>query len=51
LPSLAVGLNALATENTFHWLLPKSKSFYVSSFQAYILDPAKVLGMKSFKGF
>jgi hypothetical protein len=39
LPSLSIRLNTLVTTHSFQWLTPRSKKFYVSNFQTYILDP------------
>jgi len=40
LPSLSIDLNTLVTIQSFQWLTPRSKKFYVSSFQTYVLDPS-----------
>jgi hypothetical protein len=41
LPSPSIGLNTLVTTNSFQRLTPRSKKFYVSSFQTYVLDPPR----------
>lgn len=41
LPSLSIDLNTLVTIQSFQWLMPRSKKFYVSSLQTYVLDPPR----------